>query len=197
MKRRKPNLWLKALKGFARWVDSGFRQLLIIAIVLLVSMQYLGIKWDRGLAKQIDEKTPLMSNEDARLLVDTMRQLIAIQQKGKETKVYTGVRKATATKLDTGEIRLDIPTKGFTLEPGLVLGVGDSFRVGGDIQYAYWKRWGLTVGGTIPVQNRTINNVRGHLGLSYSPYFKYFPNTSIWGGIDSNKSPIAGLRTRF
>lgn len=198
MKRKRiRSVWPKIFKGFLKWADSSIRQVLIIAVLALGFMQYTGFKWDKKIARQIDEKTPLMSNEDARLLVDTMRQLIAIQQKDKETKVYTGVRKASVTKLDSGEIKLDIPTRGWTIEPGLVIGTGEALRVGADVQYAYWKRWGPTVGVTIPVQNRTISNIRGHLGLSWSPYWRFAPNTSIWGGLDTNKEPIFGLRTRF
>lgn len=199
MKRRrnKPSVGLKIIKYIMKSIDVGVKQILIIAVVVLGLLQYTGFKWDKSEAKQIDASTPLLSNEDARLLVDTMRQLIAVQQKGKEIKVYMGVRKATATKLDTGEIKLDIPTKGFTLEPGLVVGAGEALRIGADVQYAYWRRWGLTVGGTVPVHSRRLDLFRGHLGVSWSPYWRWTPNTSIWGGVDTNKSPIFGVRTRF
>jgi hypothetical protein len=173
------------------------KQILILAVIVLGLMQYTGFKFDKSEAKRIDASTPLLANEDARLLIDTMRQLIAVQTKGKKTKVYTGVRKATATKLDTGEIKLDIPTRGFTLEPGLVLGAGEALRVGADLQYAYWRRWGLVVGGTVPVHTRRLDLLRGHMGVSWSPYLRFVPNTSVWGGIDTNKSPVFGLRTRF
>jgi len=197
LKQKASNIWLRLFNRLIKWTNTSIKQVLVMAVLILGLIQYTGFKWDKSMAKEIDKNTPLLSNEDARMLIDTMRQMIAIQEKGKDTKIYMGVRKATATQLDTGEIKLDIPTRGFTLEPGFVLGAGESLRVGADIQYAYWKRWGLIIGGTVPVHTRRIDLFRGHVGLSYSPYFRFVPNTSVWGGIDSNKSPIFGLRTRL
>jgi hypothetical protein len=130
-------------------------------------------------------------------VVDLLRDRLIIQEKGKETKVYSGVRKAQFTELKDGEIEITVPTKGFTFEPGLTMAAGDGLRIGADIQYFYWKRWGLTVGGTLPTEGRTLDRFRGHLGLSWAPYWKWVPNSSIWAGIDTGADPIFGVRTRF
>jgi len=195
IKRKTKSLILKLFEGLR--IRESFYTGLMILLAITFTLQYASWRADKSTAKHVDAKTPLKEDQVARLIVDLLRDQLIIQQKDKETKVYTGIRKATFTELKDGKIDMDIPTKGLTFEPGLVIGAADGLRLGGDVQYAYWKRWGLTGGITTSAMRRDLASIRGHLGIVYSPHWRWMPGTGFWGGVDTNIDPVFGVRTRF
>lgn len=176
--------------------DLTNKAVLVIAAVFLTLFLH-GKLADRKIANEVNEKTPLTKEELRRWTANFVQDYLAIQQQGKETKVYSNLRRAQVTEKVDGTLDIEVPNKGWVLEPGLTIASADGLRFGLDTQFAYWKRWGLLAGFTIPTEGRTINRLRLHTGISYSPTNKWFPNTSIYGGIDTNASPIVGVRTRF
>lgn len=185
------------LKSVINWVSDGSQKLLIIAMIIIIGGNMLGINVLGMFKSKIGVDRELKANEDARLSGDMNRRVLHVQRKGKKTVTHEGVRKFEYSKLKDGNIKGKVKNKGLSLEPGFILGAGEGLRVGGDIQFAYWKRWGLTVGGTVPTQSRRLDLFRGHTALTYSPYFRYAPRTSLYGGLDTNKAPIFGVRMEF
>lgn len=178
-------------------ICNGTNRIILVAAIIFGTLYFTGYLSDKKTAKDIDKKNPLSENQVRRLIVDFLANQLIVQEQGKKTKVYTGIRKAEFTELRGGAIKMHIPTKGFTFEPGLTIGAADGLRIGGDIQYAYWRRWGLLGGATVPATQRSFNRLRLHAGFSYSPYWKWMSGTSGYVAIDTNKKPLIGLRTRF
>lgn len=185
------------MKALLKSLKNSMFNLLLIAAAVMATMHYVGYKSDKKLAQQIDRNSPLTENQMRRLIVDLLRDQIILQQKDKTTKVYSGVRKAVFTQDLDGEIDMYIPTRGWTFEPGMTLVAGSGTHLGIDLQWAYWRRWGLVTGITVNAINRTFNTVRAHAGVSYNIPNKFFPNTSFWGGVDTSGDPVLGIRTRF
>lgn len=202
MKRRKsrPQVVYYTKSFFDRIKDSVLN-ILLIAVCVMGTLHYVGWKSENLRATKLTEKSPLSEKETRRLIVDVIAQYAALQKKNKdgktETKVYNNVRKVVATQLDDGSVKVKIPKAGFTFEPGLSVHAADRLRLGVDIQYAYWKQWGLIGGLSVLVEKRTLGSVRGHAGLSYSFPYRYLATSSIFAGIDTSGDPIVGLRTRF
>lgn len=188
---------IRQIKQFTHWVTDGVQKMLIIALVVIIGGNFLGVNVLGLFKSKVGVDRELKANEDARISGDMNRKILHVQEKGKKTVTHEGVRKFEYSKLKSGKIIGKVKNRGLSLEPGFVLGAGDGLRIGGDIQYAYWKRFGLGVGATIPVQDRTIHKIRGHASFIYSPSLKLFPHSSLFGGLDTNKTPIIGLRTEF
>ncbi len=187
----------RLFRKFLNWAFDSIRNLLLIVFAVFLLGQWLQIDFIGKLRQKIDTERPLKENEAGRLSGDINAKRIVLQERDKKTKIYEGVRKFEASKLRDGEVKVKVKNKGFGIEPGFVVGAGEGLRLGADIQYAYWKRWGLTLGGTVPTERRRLDTFRGHIGVAYSPYWKFAPSTSLWGGVDTNKSPVFGIRTEF
>jgi len=189
------------IMGLFRFIGDLIKSNLWILIVLFALNYVLDHKINLGFLSKVtkDDSTRLKveDGEVANAVIYMDDRIIVIQKKGEEPKQYTGVKKAKLTKFDDGEVKVDVKDKGLGLEPGFVMAVGDGLRLGLDVEYAYWKRWGLLGGATYPVNGRSLDRLRGHLGLSYDIPNRWFSSTSVWGGVDTNKAPIMGLRTRF
>lgn len=135
--------------------------------------------------------------EVAKVEVDCRDNTAVEHTKGNPPKLHTGVKYFRGSQFEDGHIKTKFKNKGFGLEPGFVMTAGDGLRLGIDVEYAYWRRWGLLGGVTFPVQNRSIDRVRGHLGLGYDLPSRWLSHTSIYGGVDTNKTPTMGIRTKF
>lgn len=190
-----------SIKGVFKFIGELITKNLWIVIILFA----LNYAWDHKINLRTLDK--ITKHEDTRLKVEDGEvanaviymddRIIVIQKKGEKPKQYVGVKKAKLTKFDDGEVKADIKNKGIGLEPGFVMAAGDGLRLGLDVEYAYWKRWGLLGGFTVPVKGRSLGNMRGHMGLSYDLPSRWFSSTSLWGGVDTSRTPIMGIRTRF
>lgn len=185
----------KYITGIGKWIGDTARQLGAIALVLYGIHFMLGNHFDRNLRNQVDAENPLQADEKARFTLKDGD--VIVQRKGEKTKVYPSVRRGTLTQMESGELEAKIKTKGFVVEPGLTIYAGDGLRLGLDVQYAYWKRWGLLAGITVPATKRSIHNIRAHAGVSYDIPNRFFRTSAVWGGVDTRGTPAIGLRTRF
>ena len=190
-----------SVKGVFGFIGDVIKKNLWIVILLFALNYAIDHKINLGFLSKVttDDSTRLKVEEGevASAVIYMDDNIIVIQKKGEDPKQYVGVKKAKLTKFDDGEIDLRVKNKGFGLEPGFTVTAGDGLRLGMDVEYAYWKRFGLTAGFTTPVRGRSLDKVRGHLGLSYDIPNRWFNNSSVFGGIDTNKTPILGFRNKF
>ena len=190
-----------SLKGVFKFVGDVIAKNLWIVILLFAANYAIDHKINLGFLNKVttDDKSKLNTDEGevAKANVYMDRNIVVIQKKDEKAKIYVGVKEAHLTKFDDDEIRVDIKDKGFGLEPGFAMVAGDGLRLGLDLEYAYWKRWGLIGGFSVPPARRTISGVRGHLGLSYDIPNKWLSHSSIFAGIDTSKTPVVGMRTKF
>lgn len=190
-----------AIKGTGKFIGDVISKNLWIVILLFAANYAIDHKINLGfLEKVTTDKSTKLNIEDgevANAVIYMDDRIIVLQKAGEEPKQYVGVRKAKITKFDDGEVKVNVKNKGLGLEPGVAIGVGDGLRLGLDVKWAYWRRWGLLLGATIPVNERRLDRVRGHIGLGYDIPNRWLSSTSFWGGLDSNKTPIMGIRARF
>lgn len=170
-----------------------------IVLVLLALLWFWDNKVDKGYLKDFLAKPGNVLQEDqlARADVDCRDDSLVIQREGEEPERKVGIKKATFIQNKDGSYEADYKNRGFGLEPGVVITAGDGLRLGVDVEYAYWKRFGLVGGVTFPVQGRKLDLMRGHIGLSYDLPSRWLSHTSFYGGIDTNKTPTIGIRTKI
>jgi len=122
-----------------------------------------------------------------------------------------GVRLASIEQFDDGSVKVRARNKGFGFEPGYgVFIVNGRPRVGLDIQWAYWKRLGLSsgagVGGrkTKEVTDGTGEAKRSDLqwnvyplALNYNLPFRWTPNTNLFLGYLLQKQATAGVTVKW
>jgi hypothetical protein len=192
-----------SFKGLMQFIGDLIKKNLWIIIVLFAGQQVLSrieTKYDQSFLKKAttgSDKLNREAGEVAHAIVYMDDHIIVIEDEKGNVKQYVGVKKAKLTKFEDGEIKVDVKNKGFGLEPGFVMTAGDGLRLGLDVEYAYWKRWGLLAGATYPVNGRSLDRLRGHLGVGYDLPSRWLSNTSIWGGIDTGRNPALGFRTKF
>lgn len=191
----------KAVDRTASFIADIIKKNLWIIILLFAGNYVLENKFNLSKLKNIvshpDTKLNVEDGEVANAVIYLDDRIIIIQKVGEKPKQYVGVRKAKLTRFDDGDIKLDVKNKGIGIEPGLVMSVGDGLRIGADVKFAYWRRYGLLAGFTAPVAGRSINRIRGHLALGYDVPYRWFSATTLFGGIDTAKSPVFGARLRF
>lgn len=190
-----------SIKGIFTFLGDLVKRNLWILIILFAANYAIDHKINLGFLKKVttNESTRLKTEdgEIASAIIYMDDKIIIIQKAGEPPKQYVGVKRAKLTKFDDGEVELNVKDKGFGLEPGFVMAAGNGLRLGLDIEYAYWKRWGLLVGATYPTGGKDLSELRGHIGLSYDIPNRWFSHTSLWGGIDTYKAPVIGVRTKF
>ena len=76
-------------------IKDSVLHMALIGLAIMGTLHYMGWKSDKSRVAEVDQSTPLTENQVRRLIVDLLRDQIILQEKGKVTKVYTGVRKAT------------------------------------------------------------------------------------------------------
>lgn len=148
--------------------------------------------------------TELKEGEHAKVIINSNTKTITTVSKrngssnSKETKVIKkeGLRYASITVDDTGNVTVTAPTHGFVAEPGFTLFVSDKPRMGIDCQLYYWKRWGVGFGTGINIgdEPRTIDAFGA---VYYNFPFEIISNTSIFVGYSIRKQPVVGLRIKF
>ena len=170
-----------------------------IVLVLLAFLWFYDNKVDLSLVERYLDKggAEFKPGEVAKVQVDCRDNTAVLHKKGEAPKIISGVKTFKGSQFEDGSIDTRVKNKGFGLEPGLTATTGDGLRLGADVEFAYWKRYGLLGGFTYPVRHRSLDRLRGHLGLSYDLPSRWFSSTSIWGGIDTDKTPVLGLRTKL
>ena len=170
-----------------------------VVLVLFALLWFYENKVDLSMVQDYldSSRSQFKEGEVAKVEVDCRDNTAITHRKGKPPKIHTGVKRFSGSQYDDGKITTSFKNKGFGIEPGLVVTTGDGLRLGLDLEYAYWKRWGLVVGTTLPVQERSLENLRGHLGLSYDLPSRWFSHSSLYGGVDTNRTPTFGLRMKF
>lgn len=93
-----------------------------------------------------------------------------------------------------GKASVTVRTSGVIFEPGLV-GVlsGERCRLGLDIQWLFYRRWGINTGAVVG----SDKSFRLYAAGSYYLPFHHFTNTSLLFGIDSNSKFLVGIKVRF
>jgi len=187
------------IKGTAKFLGDFVLQNAKVVILLLAVLWFVDNRIDMSILDNYlhSGRSEFQAGEVSKVEVDCRDNTAITHKQGETPKLYTGVKYFRGSQFEDGRIQTKFKNKGFGLEPGLVMTAGDGLRLGLDVEYAYWKRWGLVAGTTIPVRDRSISTVRGHLGLSYDLPSKWFSHTSFYGGMDTSKTPTMGLRTKF
>lgn len=189
-----------SIKGIFTFLGDLVKKNLWILIIIFAANYAFDHKFNLDFMKKVTTGSDRLKTEEgevASAVIYMDDRIVIIQREGEKPKQYVGVRKAKLTKFDDGEIKMKVKNKGFGVEPGLTATAGDGLRLGLDVKWAYWKRWGLLGGITYPIHGRRLDRVRGHLGLGYDLPSRWFSSTSVWGGVDTNKDPRMGFRTRF
>jgi len=172
------------------WVIAG-------AVVLGCFAFWSNWRADRYAQIAQDQVVPLQANEVRRWNIDIPAKRVIIQTQTKPTVVKVGVRKVVVTEEKNGQVVVHAHNKGLVFEPGLSASAGNDVRIGADVQFAYWRRWGLVAGISTVVDHPTLASVNGHVGVSYGPVVTWAPNTSLFAGINTQLAPVVGIRVQF
>lgn len=193
------NIILDLVKWIFQFLEKITLKTAPLIIVLLALMWFWENKVDANALKKFlsDEAHVLQEDQVARADLDCRDNSLTLQKEGEIPKRIVGIKTGTFIQNKDGSYEADYKNKGFGLEPGFVMTAGDGLRLGLDVEYAYWKRWGLLGGVTVPAYDRSLDKLRGHLGLGYDLPSKWLSHTSVYGGIDTNKTPTMGIRTKF
>lgn len=186
-----------------KYIFDLVKRLLVInsklVIVLIALFWFYENKVDLSrLTRYMDSAfSQFQEGEVAKVEVDCRDNTAVEHVKGKPPRLHTGVKRFRGSQFEDGHIETKFKNKGFGLEPGIVATAGDGLRLGLDLEWVYWRRWGIVTGATMPVRQRSLDNLRGHVGVSYDLPSRWLSNTSIYGGVDSDRTPTMGLRTRI
>jgi len=143
------------------------------------------------------EKAPLKEG-GRKIIIDTRSRTLTIETpEGKQRK--HGVRKIVITEDKEGHSSVLAPTWGLTFEPGFSGFVAyGSPNVGLDLQWLYWKQFGLSTGtGIYKKEDESLGISFYPLAINYNLPFLFTPNTNIFVGIDSNYQPIGGFSVKW
>jgi len=170
-----------------------------VVLVLLALLWFWDNKVDSSFLKNYlsSSRSEFQAGEVSKVRVDCRDNTLIEHTKGQPPKITSGVKYVDGSLFEDGHVEIKAKNKGLGLEPGIVATAGDGLRLGLDIEWIYWRRWGIVTGVTYPVRARSLNRLRGHTGLSYDLPSKWLSNTSIYAGIDSLKTPTIGFRTRL
>ena len=187
------------IRNLVAFLGEVIKRNLWIVIIVLSGLWFWDNRVDSVALKRFlsNPDNTLKEHQVARADADYRDNSLTLQKKDKPPKRVVGVKIATFIQNQDGTYEASYKNKGIGLEPGFVATAGDELRLGADVEYAYWKRWGLTAGFTTPVRGRSLGNLRGHLGLSYDIPNRWFNSSSVFGGIDTSKRPLLGIRTKF
>lgn len=107
-----------------------------------------------------------------------------------------GAREIRISLDKNGELKVDARTKGFINEIGFSIGEAESFRLGIDTQFYFYRAWGLLGGVSMPLEKK-FNKLSLYVGINYLLPWKYTDNTSVYLGYDSRKNVNFGLRIKL
>lgn len=115
---------------------------------------------------------------------------------GETIERITGGRDTRISIGPDGKVTVTIRTKGFCFDVGPIGGITTSpiLVMGLDVQWAFYKNWGLNSGLVI---DKSLRYPRLYIGGSYKIVNRFVHNTSIVVGIDSRKELITGIKLNF
>lgn len=147
------------------------------------------------LKQKVDEQehlnTGLRPNEVRKLVKKGNDITLTYRDKeGREQKKsFKGNRNLSVTEDNQGKIVVYAPTKGWTFEPGLAVGVSDHLRYGLDLQFFYWNNFGL--------EGFVLGDNDMSFRLGVAGNYSVYSNTSLFLGIDHQKDVTFGVRVRL
>lgn len=105
-----------------------------------------------------------------------------------------GVREVRISVGPGGEVTVTKKDKGLCFDVGPIGGFSDKWRAGVDVQWLYWRYWGISSGITIDTSG---NSPTLYLGVDYKLHWLFIRNTSAVLGYDTNRDVFAGLKLNF
>lgn len=87
-------------------------------------------------------------------------------------------------------------TKGFTFEPGVSVGEAEIIRAGVDVQWYFYKRFGVLSGLSLNL-DRYEPRFSLYTGINYLPKSKYTQNTSFFIAYDTRRNIYFGIRIQL
>lgn len=172
-----------------------------IYVIILIAIAFIGLSklktyWD---FRQSVVISPVLTQaEKSKEVIDLDARTITIIERDGDRQVRRtrrGVRHIATTLNKDGTIDRIIINRGFAFEPGLLLGTdSQGALVGVDTQWFYWSDFGLISGLSALT---TFKNPRLHLAVSYNLSSIKLNNTSLFVGVNTNKSLMFGTRLSF
>lgn len=141
--------------------------------------------------KTIPPAYQLKPEEKAKIIVDTDNRRVTVVSPNK-IQTFEGVRQATITEKKDGSVQLAAKEYGWCIEPGIGVMVSDHVGVAADVQFAYWKMLGATIGARLwPAPSPFV-------AVSYNLAGIHLPNTSVYVGDDLMRRYLCvGIRARI
>lgn len=222
--RKKKNIFVEHLKSIGmailraagigllettKWGADLFKQITIKTAPILIALFviFIGLSWiwdnkvDQSALKKflLKDGNRLQEDQLARADVDYRDDSLTIQVEGEDPKRIVGLKKATFIQNKDGSYESKYRNWGLSLEPAMTVGFSEGLRMGLDLEWAYWRRYGALFGGTVLVKKSQISDVKGHIGLSYDLPSRWLNHSSFWvgGTMEKNPVPLIGVRLKF
>jgi len=199
LKRKTKSFLKETVTGIAVFVKDLILQNIKVIAVLVALFWFYDTHVDLSLIQDYlkSNRSEFKAGEISKVRVDCRDNTLLEHVKGQPPRITSGVKYVDGSLFEDGHVEIKAKNKGLGLEPGIVATAGDGLRLGLDLEWLYWRRWGIITGITYPVARRSLDRVRGHTGISYDLPSKWLSNTSLYGGIDSTKTPTVGFRTKL
>lgn len=146
-------------------------------------------------------KETLTSNEKAAVIINPKSGNVTVLKKeinGKgqteiKKEVTTGAREIRVSIDNNGGVSVQAKTIGFSHNLGVTLGIGDQPRVGLDLEWFYWKQFGVISG----VSSDRESHVSLYTGADYKIPWTLTRNTFLFLSYDSRKTICGGIRVEL
>lgn len=154
----------------------------------------------RNASRKLNEAVSpiLKDNEKEKIVVDTQSKTVTVVSRDGNKQVVNiteGTRNAVITEDNQGHLSVWSPTHGFVFEPGISVFTSDRFRVGGDVQWYYWRSYGVLTGVGVNLNGK--KDFDEYIAVSYNLPFHVVSDISIFTGYSVHKNLVFGLRDKF
>lgn len=190
----------------------------LIGIILFIIGLVVFRSCDRKKIADITKET-LNDNEKTAIIIDSSGKITTVKRtngsragsgpsmlRGRESESTRGSSISVETTIGARETRISIDDHGnvrrtsriygLIFEPGCgVYTTTSHTRVFIDSEFAFYKRHGIVGGFGVNLNGQ--RKLAGHIGYCYTPYFKYFSNTSLVVGVDNKRELLIGFRLKF
>jgi len=178
-------------------VKSGMLLALLAICTLLIYPYYRD--WRR--LKEADKTAVYLKENERQKFIIENRTVTTVTKRTDGTlkvKVNPNARKTAITVKDDGTIDYYSPIWGFVFEPGYTaFYTDDKLWYGADVEWFYFKRWGVTTGFGLATRNQGLKVRFNVLSVNYNLPFRILSNTSLLIGLDDKKEFLAGIRVRW